>query len=74
MDYLEFVPTITERGHIKTFLESDAGIYQQPPTPKNFPVPTLQCQSPLFLSHIEAIVKSARCGKGQAATIRAKGK
>ena len=29
MDYLDFVPAITERGQIKTFIESDAGIQEQ---------------------------------------------
>jgi len=29
VDYLDFVPAITEKGQIKTFIESDAGIQQQ---------------------------------------------
>jgi type I restriction enzyme M protein len=29
MDYLDFVSAITERGQIKTFIESDSGIQQQ---------------------------------------------
>lgn len=29
MDYLDFVPAITEKGQIKTFIESDAGIQAQ---------------------------------------------
>lgn len=29
MDYLDFVPAITERRQIKTFIESDAGIQAQ---------------------------------------------
>lgn len=29
MDYLDFVPVITERGQIKTFIESDTGIQAQ---------------------------------------------
>ncbi|MBD0302696.1 MAG: hypothetical protein ICV85_11110, partial [Tolypothrix sp. T3-bin4] len=29
MDYCDFISAITERGQIKTFIESDAGIQQQ---------------------------------------------
>ena len=29
MDYLDFIASITERGQIKTFIESDAGVEQQ---------------------------------------------
>ncbi|MCU0533940.1 MAG: hypothetical protein MUD14_08590 [Hydrococcus sp. Prado102] len=29
MDYLDFIATITERGHIKTFIEADSGVKEQ---------------------------------------------
>ncbi|MBD0308999.1 MAG: hypothetical protein ICV80_13000, partial [Microcoleus sp. T1-bin1] len=29
MDYLDFIASITERGQIKKFIESDAGVQQQ---------------------------------------------
>lgn len=29
MDYLDFIASITERGQIKDFIESDAGVQQQ---------------------------------------------
>ena len=30
MDYLDFIASITERGQIKDFIESDAGVEQLP--------------------------------------------
>lgn len=43
MDYLDFIASITERGKIKNFIESDTGVQQQ--EGKLYTVPTLQTRT-----------------------------